>query len=72
MYELTEVQAIVQQLNIIDDTLFEKMAEDQEFCEEVISTILEQKVTVKKVTPQNSVKNLQGRSQRNRYLHIQI
>ena len=62
MYELTEVQAIVQQLNIIDDTLFEKMAEDPEFCEEVISTILEQKVTVKKVTPQNSVKNLQGRS----------
>lgn len=62
MYELTEVQAIVQQLNIIDDTLFQKMAEDPEFCEEVISTILEQKVTVKKVTPQNSVKNLQGRS----------
>ena len=62
MHDLTEVQAIVQQLNIIDDTLFEKMAEDPEFCEEVISTVLEQKVTVKKVTPQNSVKNLQGRS----------
>ena len=62
MHELTEVQAIVRQLNIIDDTLFQKMAEDPEFCEEVISTILEQKVTVKKVTPQNTVKNLQGRS----------
>lgn len=62
MYEQTEVQAIVQQLNIIDDTLFQKMAEDPEFCEEVISTVLEQKVTVMKVTPQNSVKNLQGRS----------
>ncbi len=38
------------------------MAEDPGFCEEVISTILTQKVTVIKVTPQNSVKNLQGRS----------
>lgn len=56
------VQEIVQQLNIIDDTLFQKMAEDPEFCEEVISTVLGQKVIVKKVTPQNSVKNLQGRS----------
>ncbi len=62
MHELTEVQAIVQQLNIIDDTLLQKMAEDPEFCEEVISTILDQKVVVKKVTPQNSIKNLQGRS----------
>lgn len=62
MQELQRVQEIVQQLNIIDDTLFQKMAEDPEFCEETISTILQQKVIVKKVTPQNSVKNLQGRS----------
>lgn len=62
MQELQNVQEIVQQLNIIDDTLFQKMAEDPEFCEEMISTILQQKVIVKKVTPQNSVKNLQGRS----------
>ena len=62
MHELTKAKAIAQQLNIIDDTLFQKMAEDPEFCEEVISTVLEQKVVVKKVTPQNSVKNLQGRS----------
>ena len=62
MHEQRKVQAIVQQLNIIDDTLFQKMAEDPDFCEEVISTVLEQKVIVKNVTPQNSVKNLQGRS----------
>lgn len=62
MHTQANVQAIVQQLNIIDDTLFQKMAEDPGFCEEVISTVLEQKVVVKKVTPQNSVKNLQGRS----------
>lgn len=62
MHEQTSIQAIVQQLNIIDDTLFQKMAEDPGFCEEVISTVLGQSVTVKKVTPQNTVKNLQGRS----------
>ena len=62
MHEQKKVQAIVQQLNIIDDTLFQKMAEDPDFCEEGISTVLEQKVIVKNVTPQNSVKNLQGRS----------
>ena len=57
-----KVQKIVQQLNIIDDVLFQKMAEDIGFCEEVISTVLGEKVTVKKVVPQNSIKNLQGRS----------
>ena len=62
MEERQKVQEIVQQLNIIDDTLFQKMAEDEGFCEEMISTILQQKIVVKKVTPQNSVKNLQGRS----------
>ena len=56
------VQQIVQELNIIDDTLFQKMAEDIEFCEEMLSTILGQKVKVKNITPQNSIKNLQGRS----------
>ena len=62
MKDLTSVQEVVKELNIIDDTLFRKMAEDTEFCEEMISTILEEKVTVREVTPQNSVKNLQGRS----------
>ena len=57
-----KVHKIVQQLNIIDDVLFQKMAEDIGFCEEVISTVLKKKVTVKKVVPQNSIKNLQGRS----------
>ena len=62
MHEKAKIQEIVKQLNIIDDTLFQKMAEDPGFCEEVISTVLEQKVIVKEVTPQNSIKNLQGRS----------
>lgn len=62
MNEKEQTQRVVQQLNVIDDILFQKMAEDIDFCEEMISTILQQKVKVKKVTPQNSVKNLQGRS----------
>ena len=62
MKEREKVLEIVQELNIIDDTFFQKMAEDIGFCEEMISTILEQKVTVKSVVPQNNIKNLQGRS----------
>lgn len=55
-------QDVVEQMNIMDDTLFQKMAEDIGFCEEMISTILQQNVIVKEVTPQGSIKNLQGRS----------
>lgn len=62
MKDREEVLAIVHQLNIIDNTLFQKMAEDIDFCEEMISTIMEQKIKVKKVVPQNSIRNLQGRS----------
>ena len=62
MTDREELREIVHQLNIIDDTLFQKMVEDIDFCEEMISTIMEQKIKVKKVIPQNSIKNLQGRS----------
>lgn len=40
MADREKVQEIVRQLNIIDDTFFQKMAEDIGFCEEMISTIL--------------------------------
>lgn len=59
---MSETRQVVEKLNVIDDILFQKMAEDRGFCEEMISTILEQKVKVLKVVPQNSIKNLQGRS----------
>lgn len=62
MEEKEKVREIVRQLNIIDDTFFQKMAEDIGFCEEMISTILGEKIKVKRVVPQNSIKNLQGRS----------
>ena len=54
--------ASVEQLNVIDDALFQKMAEDNGFCEEMISTILGKNVKVIEVIPQDSIKNLQGRS----------
>ena len=52
----------MEQLNVIDDILFRKMAEDVSFCEEVISTIMEQKITILEVTDQKDITNLQGRS----------
>lgn len=57
-----KIRKIAENLNVIDDALFQKMAEDVGFCEEMISTILRQNITIKKIVPQNSIKNLQGRS----------
>lgn len=57
-----EVLKRVRQMNIMDDMMFQKMAEDPGFCEELISTILEKPVSVVETIPQNSIKNLQGRS----------
>ena len=51
-----------EQLNVIDDILFRKMAEDKGFCEEVLSTILEKEIKVLEVTEQKDIMNLQGRS----------
>lgn len=62
MKQKKTVEEIVSSLNIIDDTLFQKMAEDIGFCEELLTTVLQQKVIVEKVVPQNTIKNLQGRS----------
>lgn len=41
MADKTKTQKIVEELNIIDDTFFQKMAEDIGFCEELISTVLQ-------------------------------
>lgn len=57
-----EIIEKVRQLNVIDDVMFQKMAEDKNFCSELISTILQNHVEVVETTPQNSIKNLQGRS----------
>ncbi len=50
-------------LNPIDDDLFKKMAEDVEFCQEIIRVILdEHDLQLIELYDQKSVKNLQGRS----------
>ena len=47
-----------------DDAMFQKMCEDIATCQEMISTFLEDDVTVIEVVPQDSIMNLQGRSVR--------
>jgi len=55
----------VQKLKPIDDVFFEKLIEDKNVCEEILRIILEDdKLEVLWVTPQRSLKNLQGRSVR--------
>ena len=55
----------VAKLRPIDDCLFEKLTEDRGVCEEMLRVILEETdLKVLHVTPQNSVKNLYGRSVR--------
>lgn len=58
MQDRQEVLEIVRQLNIIDDTLFQKMAEDIGFCEEMISTIMGRKIKVKKADDDNHMKRV--------------
>ena len=50
-------------LNPMDDALFQKMAEDIGFCQEILQVILDdRKLEVLDNMPQFAVKNLQGRS----------
>ena len=50
-------------LNPIDDALFQKMAEDRGFCQEILQVILNDKaLQVMDNVPQFMLKNLQGRS----------
>lgn len=50
-------------MNPVDDLMFRKMAEDKEFCQEILRVILEDnKLTVLESVPQWTGTNLQGRS----------
>lgn len=62
---LQERKEIVAKLKPIDDAFAEKIFEDVLVCQEVLATILEEpELNIVKVIPQNSIKNLQGRSVR--------
>ena len=55
----------IQMLRPIDDTFFEVLADDVEFCEEILQIILQdEKLKVLSVIVQKSVRNLVGRSVR--------
>lgn len=56
------LESIAKKLRPIDDVMFQKMAEDIDFCEEIITTIMGESVKVIDTIPQDSIKNLQGRS----------
>ena len=57
------IREAAKKLNPIDDLMFRKMAEDKNFCEEILRVILSDPcLTVLSCTPQYDVTNLQGRS----------
>lgn len=58
-----EYVARVRKMNPIDDDFLRKMAEDMDFCQEVIQTILEDPyLCIVEIKSQDAIKNLQGRS----------
>jgi hypothetical protein len=59
----SKIRAEARKLNPIDDLMFRKLAEDKEFCQEILRVILEDdKLVVLESVPQWSGTNLQGRS----------
>ena len=60
-----EKYEIIKKLKPMDDIFFEKLVEDAAVCQEILQTILgEPELKVVRVIPQNSIRNLQGRSVR--------
>ncbi|MCH5267098.1 MAG: PD-(D/E)XK nuclease family transposase [Lachnospiraceae bacterium] len=60
-----EQEKRIQQFRPIDDTFFQVLADNVEFCQEILRVILEDNaLTVQAVTTQKDVKNLAGRSVR--------
>ena len=58
-----KIREEAKKLNPIDDLMFRKMAEDKEFCEEILRVMLEDRdLSVLEAVPQWSGTNLQGRS----------
>jgi hypothetical protein len=63
MSNKAKIREEAKRLNPIDDLMFRKMAEDKEFCQEILQVILEdEKLVVLESVPQWVGTNLQGRS----------
>ena len=62
---LEEKKQYVQKFNIFDDSFFEMVAKDKDAVEDILRIILhDPELIVTKLIPQNSIKNLYGRSVR--------
>ena len=62
---LEEKKAFVQKFNVFDDTFFEMVAKDKDAVQDILRIIFhEPELEIVELTPQNSVKNLYGRSVR--------
>lgn len=62
---LEEKKAFVQKFNVFDDTFFEMVAKDKGAVEDILRIVFhDPKLEILQLTPQNSVKNLYGRSVR--------
>lgn len=62
---LEEKKQYVQKFNVFDDSFFEMVAKDKDAVEDILRIILhDPKLVVTKLIPQNSVKNLYGKSVR--------
>lgn len=63
MSNIAKIREEAKKLNPIDDLMFRKMAEDNEFCQEILRVILEDdELIVLESIPQWAGTNLQGRS----------
>jgi hypothetical protein len=63
MSNRAKIREEAKKLNPLDDLMFRKMAEDKEFCQEILRVILEDdKLIVLETVPQWVGTNLQGRS----------
>ena len=63
MSNKAKIRADAMSLNPMDDALFQKMAENKDFCQEILQVILNNKqLIVLNTNSQFATKNLQGRS----------
>lgn len=63
MFMEKKLQDIVAQLTGMDDIFFHKLAEDKDFCEELIQVVLENKtLRIVENATQESIRNIKGRS----------
>jgi len=63
MCEQKNVEGLVKQLNVMDDTLFHKVVEDPEVCEELLRVFLQDaELVIISSTPQKFLRNVENRS----------